>query len=94
MSMFEIKCPICKATIWVDPSSGKVVDHKTTEQQKVDFSEFMKTQKNRGTDLENMFKKAKEDQTKRKEKLEEDFKRAKEHPEELKGDVESPFGWD
>jgi hypothetical protein len=92
--MFEIKCPLCKGTLWVDPSSGKVVDHKATDAPKVDFNDFVKSQKNRGADLENMFKKSRDEQNKRKEKLEEEFKKAKEHPEELKGDIESPFGWD
>jgi hypothetical protein len=86
---------MCKGTIWVDPSTGKVVDHKDTESQpKVNLSDFVKNQKNRGTELENMFKKAKEDQAKRKEELEQQFRKAKENPDELKGDVQSPFQWD
>lgn len=95
MSLLEVKCPMCKGSLWLDPSSGKVVDHKAADQKKLDFGEFVKSQSNRGAKLEDQFKKAKEEQEKRKKELDENFKRAKEHPEELKGDdVQSPFQWD
>lgn len=94
MSLFKIKCPMCKGTIWIDPSSGRLVDHKAADHKKIDLDDYMKSQKNRGSELEDKFKKAKQEQVKRKEQLEKDFKRAKEHPEEFEGEVTSPFQWD
>ena len=95
MSLFEITCPMCKGTIWIDPSTGRLIDHKSADHKKIDLQDFLKSQKNRGTELENKFKKAKEESEKRKEQMEKDFKHAKEHPEEIKGEeYQSPFQWD
>ncbi len=95
MSLFEIKCPMCKGTLWIDPSNGRLVDHKSADHKKLDLEGFMKSQKNRGAELDSMFKKAKEEHEKRKEQLEKGFKHAKEHPEEYKdGEYQSPFQWD
>ena len=94
MSLFEIKCPMCKGTIWINPSTGKIVDHKSADHKKIDLNDFLKTQKDRGLKLEEQFKKAKEDQEKRKQEMEEKFKRTKDHPEEFEGDYQSPFQWD
>ncbi len=94
MALFELKCPMCKGKLWIDPSSGKIIDYKAADQKKLDLDAFLKSQKTKGTELENKFKKAKEEQAKRKEQMEKDFKRAKEHPEELEGEYQSPFQWD
>jgi hypothetical protein len=94
MAVIEIKCPMCKGSIWLEQSTGKVVDHKGADQQKVDFNSFMKSQDGRASALEEKARKAKEDMAKRKVEIEQQFKQAKEHPEDLKGDVESPFKWD
>lgn len=95
MSLFELKCPMCKGTLWIDPSSGRLVDHKSADHKKIDLQDFMKSQKNRGSELEDKFMKAKEDSAQRMEQMEKDFKKAKEHPEELKGgEYQSPFEWD
>ena len=94
MSLFEIKCPMCKGTLWINLSTGKVVDHKSADHKKIDLNDFLKSQKNRGSDLEEKFNKAKEEKEKRKKEMEEKFKRSKEHPEEFQGDYQSPFQWD
>jgi hypothetical protein len=95
MALLEIHCPMCKGIIILDPSTGTIVEHKVPEQKKADLSDFLKSQKTRGSDLENMFKKSKIEQDKRKSQLDEEFKKAKEHPENLKGDDSySPFKWD
>jgi hypothetical protein len=94
MSLFEIKCPLCKGTLWVDQSSGKVVDHKSADHQKTDFNDFVKQQKEKSSQWEGKIKKAAEDTAKRKAEIEEKFKVAKEKPEEIQGDYESPFKWD
>ncbi len=95
MSLFELKCPMCKGTLWIDPSSGRLVDHKSADHKKIDLQDFMKSQKNRGSELEDKFVKAKEEQARRKEEMEKDFKKAKEHPEEIEGgEYQSPFEWD
>jgi Zn-finger nucleic acid-binding protein len=94
MSLFEIKCPMCKGSIWIDQSTGKVIDHKSADQQKIDFNSFLKSQDTRVSALEEKARKAKEEAAKRRSEIEQQFKQAKEHPDELKGDVESPFKWD
>jgi hypothetical protein len=94
MSLFEIKCPLCKGTIWVDQSTGKVVDHKSGDKQKADFDEFLKSRKNSSPAWDDKFKKAQEEKARRKAEIEQKFKTAKEHPDELEGDVDSPFKWD
>jgi hypothetical protein len=94
MSLFEIKCPLCKGTLWIDPSSGKVVDHKAVDEKKTDFDEFLKKQKEKSSQWEEKIKKLAEEKAKRKAEIEEKFKVAKEKPEEIKGDYESPFKWD
>jgi uncharacterized protein YbaR (Trm112 family) len=94
MSLFEVKCPLCKGTLWVDQSTGKVVDHKSADHQKTDFDDFMKKQKEKSSQWEGKIKKAAEENAKRKAEIEEKFKVAKEKPEEIQGDYESPFKWD
>jgi uncharacterized protein YbaR (Trm112 family) len=94
MSLFEVKCPLCKGTLWIDQSTGKVVDHKSGDKQKGDFDDFMKKQKEKTSVWEGKFKKAAEETAKRKAEIEEKFKVAKEKPEEIEGDYESPFKWD
>ena len=94
MSLLEIKCPHCKTNLWVDPTTGSVVDFKTTEHKKLDLNDFVKNQKNRSSDLEDIFKKAKQEQIKRKEQMEKDFKKVKENPDELKSNPQNPFDWD
>jgi hypothetical protein len=94
MGLFEVKCPLCKATIWIDQSTGKVVDHKSGDKQKTDFDDFMKKEKEKSSIWEDKFKKAQEEKAKRKAEIEEKFKVAKEKPEEIQGEYESPFKWD
>lgn len=94
MSLLEIKCPLCKGVLWVDQSTGKVVDHKSADKQKTDFNEFLKAQKNPNPGWEDKFKKIQEDKARRKAEIEQKFKMAKENPDELEGDVDSPFKWD
>lgn len=85
---------MCKGTIWVNPSTGKIADHKSADHKKIDLDDFLKSQKDRGSKLEQQFIKAKEEQQKRKVEMNEKFKRTKEHPEEFQGDYQSPFQWD
>jgi Zn-finger nucleic acid-binding protein len=94
MSLFEIKCPLCKGVLWIDQSTGKVVDHKSADKQKADFDEFLKSRKNNNPAWDDKFKKAQEDKARRKEEIEQKFKMAKENPDELEGEVDSPFKWD
>jgi hypothetical protein len=94
MSLVEIKCPLCKGSLWIDLSSGKVVDQKSADHQKADFGTFLKSQDGRVNALEEKARKAKEEAVKRKAEIDSMFKKAKENPDELKGDVESPFKWD
>ncbi|MDD5674096.1 MAG: hypothetical protein PHC61_08035 [Chitinivibrionales bacterium] len=94
MSLFEIKCPQCKATLFIDLATGKVVDHKSSDHQKADFNEFLKSRE-KGVAWDDKLNKVKNDQARRKAELEEKFKKAKEEgpvkPDEA---MKSPFDWD
>jgi hypothetical protein len=94
MSLFEIKCPMCKGTLFIDPSTGKVVDHKAVDHQKADFNQFMKSRE-KGVAWDDKLSRMKDDQARRKAELEEKFKKAKDegpvNPDEA---MKSPFDWD
>ncbi len=94
MAVIEIRCPMCKGSIWVEQSTGKVVDHKSADQQKVDLDGFLQEQKSKSGKWDDRMVKAKDDVKKRRAEIEQQFKAAKEHPEDLKDDYESPFKWD
>ena len=89
MSLFEIKCPLCKGMLWIDPASGKVIDHKAADQQKSDFKDFLKAQQ-KGTAWDEKMKKAKEEEAKRKAEIEMKFKVARE-TKEIEKDSDHPF---
>jgi hypothetical protein len=93
MSLFEIKCPMCKGTIWIDPSSGKVVDHKSADHQKADFTDFLQKQ-SQGKAWDDKMKKAKEEEAKRKAEIEEKFKKAKDTNDGTPEPFKSPLDWD
>ncbi len=94
MSLIEVKCPMCKGTLWIDPSSGEVVDHKADGHKKIDFQSYMKEQKQRGSALEEKMRQAKEQEDKRRQAMDEKFKAAKERPDDIQGEYHSPFEWD
>jgi hypothetical protein len=94
MSLFEINCPMCKGTIWVDPSTGRVVDHQAADHQRASLDEFMKMQKNRGSALEEQFKKAKAEQEKRREQMDSQFRKAGQNDDGKPDTMRSPFDWD
>lgn len=94
MALLEVKCPMCKGSIWVDQSTGKVVDHKSSDQKKVELGDFLEAQKSRASKWDQKMQKAKDETAKRKTELDEQFRHAKEHPDDLKGEVDSPFKWD
>ena len=94
MALFEIKCPLCKGKLWINPASGKVVDHQSADHHKAGFGDFLKNQKEKSDGWSDKMKKAKEDQEKRKAELDEQFRKAREDPGSLKGEVDNPFKWD
>jgi len=94
MSLIEIKCPMCKGTLWIDQSTFNVVDHQSGDHQKSDFGDFVKHEKEKSSQWEDKFKKAQEEKAKRKAEIEAKFKTAKEKPDEIEGEYESPFKWD
>jgi Zn-finger nucleic acid-binding protein len=96
MALFEIKCPQCKGTLWIDPSSGKVVDHQSADHQKGNFEDFLKSRQ-KGPAWDDRLKKAKDDEAKRKAEIEQKFKQAAKEPQEINPEdapMKSPFDWD
>jgi hypothetical protein len=96
MSLLEVKCPGCKGTLWVDPATGKVIEHKPSEHQKANFEEFLNARK-KGVAWDDKFKKAKEEDAKRKAEIELKFKQAKETPvisEDNDSPMKTPLDWD
>jgi len=97
MSLFETKCPICKGTLWIDPSTLRIVDHQEADRKKADLAQFLKDSKqDKGWDAK--MKAAREDEARRKAEIEEKFKRAKEdkvsNDGTPSGGLKSPFDWD
>lgn len=94
MAQLEIKCPLCKGTIWIDQSTGKIIDHKEAGHKKVEFSDFLKdSKKDKGWDEK--MKKAREEEARRKAEREKLFKEARANPDKLKSDGRpDPFMWD
>jgi hypothetical protein len=75
MSLFETKCPMCKGSLWVDPSTLKIVDHRPADHQKASLEQFLKDSKqDKGWDEK--MKKAQEEEARRKAEIEEKFKKA------------------
>jgi hypothetical protein len=95
MSLFEIKCPMCKGTLWIDPASGKVVDHKSSDQQKANFDDFLKARQ-KGTAWDDKMKKAKEEEAKRRAEIEMKFNVAKnDKTDRTETDqFKTPLDWD
>lgn len=93
MSLFEIKCPMCKGTIWIDSTTQKIVDHKSADQPKANFEEFLKNRK-KGVAWDDKFQKAKEEEAKRKAEIEMKFKKAKDEDLGPIEPLKSPFDWD
>ncbi len=94
MSVFEVKCPMCKGSLWIDPATCKVVEHKSPDQQKTDFKEFLKSRE-KGVAWDDKFQKAKEEEKKRKAEIEQKFKQAKDLTDSKPDDpFKSPLDWD
>jgi hypothetical protein len=94
MSLLEVRCPCCNARLWLDPAAGKVVDHQSTERQKIELDEFLEAQKHKSSEWDDKLKKARRDEERRKKEWEARFKQATENPDQLKDDYHSPFEWD
>jgi len=98
MALFEVKCPLCKGTLFIDPVTQKVVDHHAADHKKGDFDEFLKN-RSKNPAWDDRFQKAREEERKRKEAIEQKFKQAAK--ESAEGDMndadkpmKSPFDWD
>ncbi|MCL2219784.1 MAG: hypothetical protein FWC23_06955 [Chitinispirillia bacterium] len=73
MSLIETKCPMCKGSLWIDPSTMKIVDHAPADHQKADLTQFLKdSKKDKGWD--DKMKKAREDEARRKAEIDAKFK--------------------
>jgi hypothetical protein len=94
MSLFEVKCPLCKGKLWIDPASGKVIDHKAVDQPKSNFEDFLKSRQ-KGTAWDDKMKKVKEEEERRKTEIEQKFKIAREiNDATLDETLKSLFDWD
>ncbi|MDR3012747.1 MAG: hypothetical protein LBU70_06005 [Chitinispirillales bacterium] len=100
MSLFETKCPQCKGTLWIDPSSLKIVDHRPADREKADLQKFLEdSKKDKGWD--DKMKKAFEEEARRKAEIEEKFKQAAKENQNFNynndassAGLKSPFDWD
>jgi hypothetical protein len=97
MSLFETKCPMCKGTLWIDPSTLRIVDHQEADRKKADLAQFLKDSKqDKGWDAK--MKAAREEEARRKAEIEAKFKQAKEGKGlgdgTPPGGLKSPLDWD
>jgi hypothetical protein len=97
MSLFETKCPMCNGTLWIDPSTLRIVDHQAADHKKADLTQFLKDSKqDKWWDAK--MRAAREEEARRKAEIEEKFKRARE--DNGAGDgippagLKSPLDWD
>jgi Zn-finger nucleic acid-binding protein len=94
MALFEIKCPMCKGSIWIDPSSGKVVDHRSADHHKAGLGEFLKQEKEKSAGWDDKLRRAKDDQEKHKADLEAKFRKAQENADQLTEGIDNPYKWE
>jgi Zn-finger nucleic acid-binding protein len=78
MSLFETVCPMCNGTLWIDPSTLKIVDHRAADHQKADLKRFLEESKqDKGWDEK--MRKSREEEARRKAEIEEKFRHAREN---------------
>jgi len=96
MGLFETKCPMCDGTLWIDPSTLNIVDHRAADHQKVDLQQFLKDSKqDKGWDEK--MRKAREEEARRKAEIEEKFRHAKENTDTNDASAAGPrsvLDWD
>lgn len=88
---------MCKGTLWIDPSTLRIVDHREADHKKADLAQFLKDSKqDKGWDAK--MKAAREEEARRKAEIEEKFRRAKDGKEAGGGvppeGLKSPLDWD
>ncbi len=91
----KVKCPLCKGVLWIDPSTGRVIDSKKHDDKKMELNDFVKSTKDSGARLEKEFEKSKREAEERKNSLEQEFRNLDKY--KTKGDderPENPFDWD
>jgi hypothetical protein len=88
---------MCKGTLWIDPSTLKIVDHRQADHKKADLSQFLKDSKqDKGWDEK--MRRAREEEARRKAEIEEKFRQAKENKgvndDTSSAGLKSPLDWD
>lgn len=73
-NLIEIQCPVCHASLWVDPEKQHVVQHKRSEKKTLSsFEELLVKEKHKKEAVDERFSQAKSIEQAKKKKAAEFF---------------------
>jgi hypothetical protein len=74
--IFEVQCPCCRSTLWVDNLTGMVLKSEKAKKEKGSLEEMLQKEKERKTEFSYKFEATAEMQKEKKKKAEEKFRAA------------------
>jgi uncharacterized Zn finger protein (UPF0148 family) len=79
---FEVICPCCQATLWVDPSARSVVKSEKAARKKASLDELLLKVKKKQEGFETKFQATAEIEKQKRQKAKEKFEKAFDHLDE------------
>lgn len=74
--VFEILCPCCQSTLWIDPVNREVIQFERGHKKKGSLEELFMKEKEKKAGFERKFQATAEMEKKRKKKVKEKFEKA------------------
>jgi hypothetical protein len=74
--VFQVQCPCCKATLWIDSVSQKVMKFDRVKKEKGSLDSLLLKEKKRQSEFERKFEATAELQKERQKKAKEQFEKA------------------
>ncbi len=87
-NVFELTCPCCRATLWVDRLTGEVLKSEKGPKKKTSLDELMVREQKRRSEFDRKFDATFELQKEKQSKADELFKQALEKAEKGEGEEE------
>lgn len=72
-NIIEVKCPKCNEILVIDVDAKEVIEHKEIPKAKVSLEDFIESQKNRASELDQKFKQGIEKTKNKSKNIDEDF---------------------